>query len=265
VPASASCYPKADVTTDHLENLRTAEIAALRHWFRPGSRVLEIGGGNGYHASLIASWGCDVVSIDLEQRRPWPRTYFEVKSYDGRHIPAPDASFDLVFSSNVLVEIPAEPLGVLLDETHRVLAPGGVAAHILPSTAWRLWTNLTHYAYVGKRALGIPHLVPGEVASPAGAGVGATVRRRGLGHVLKRAVLPPPIGPNPSAFAELVAFRRGRWAERFRAHRFEIVEACGNDLFYTGVGLLPRLPLSARRRLARVLGAAATSFVLKPV
>ena len=120
---------------DLLEKLRRAEIESVREWFRPGTRVLEIGGGSGWQASLIASWGCEVVSIDVADRPAPPVQYFPVQTYDGEHIPFPDDSFDLVVSSNVLEHVRA--LVPLLAETRRVLRPGGQAVHILPSSSRR--------------------------------------------------------------------------------------------------------------------------------
>ncbi|MGH7963425.1 MAG: class I SAM-dependent methyltransferase, partial [Candidatus Binatia bacterium] len=101
----------------HLERLRRHEIDTVRHWFQPGMRVLELGGGSGFQASILASRGCEVLSIDLPER-PIPRQiYYPVQAYDGHTIPAADASFDVVFSSNVLEHI--WPLPPILRETRR--------------------------------------------------------------------------------------------------------------------------------------------------
>src|SRR5262249_40433913 len=126
-----------------LEDVRAAELDGLRRWFPPGARVLELGGGSGFQARPLASWGCAVRSIDLAGGRPWAERYFDVEPYDGVHIPAADGAFDVVFSSNVLLAVPVDRLPALVAETRRVLAPGGVAVHVLPSTAWRVWTNVT--------------------------------------------------------------------------------------------------------------------------
>lgn len=41
----------------NLSVLRGAEFECVKQYFQPGVRVLEIGGGNGYQASLIAALG----------------------------------------------------------------------------------------------------------------------------------------------------------------------------------------------------------------
>jgi len=243
-----------------LETIRAAELDGLRRWFPSGARVLDLGGGSGWQASILASWGCQVRSIDLADGHPWSQRYFVVEPYDGAHIPFPDASFDVVFSSNVLILVPVDRLPALIAETRRVLAPGGLALHVLPSTAWRLWTNVTYYPYVAKRLVGGRHLVPGAVEAPDRA---ATVEKHGLAHLVKRAVLPPPLGAYPNALAELYYFSRARWLPFFRRHGFEVVSADAGGIFYTGIGLLPSLPLAARQRLARLLGSACTNLVLR--
>ena len=55
-----------------LEKLRGAELEVIKRWFRPGMKVLEIGGGSGFQASVVASWGYQLMSIDLPSR-PFPK------------------------------------------------------------------------------------------------------------------------------------------------------------------------------------------------
>jgi hypothetical protein len=56
---------------------------------------------------MLASWGYDVVSIDIA-RRPstapfgFRQQYFPVREYDGKHFPFADEEFDVVFSSHML-------------------------------------------------------------------------------------------------------------------------------------------------------------------
>src|SRR3954451_6911212 len=119
-----------------VETIRAAEIDALRQWFPAGARVLEIGGARGHQAHAIASWGAAVESIDVAGRDVGGALVFPVRDYDGRHIPFADDSFDIVFSSNVLEHVPH--IRELLGEMRRVLRPGGVAIHAMPSPTWRL-------------------------------------------------------------------------------------------------------------------------------
>jgi hypothetical protein len=87
----------------HAEKMRKAEVEAVKPWFGPGARVLELGGGSGYQAGIIASWGCDIASIDVPDRPdPVQTLYYPVQNYYGVNIPYADESFDVVFSDAVL-------------------------------------------------------------------------------------------------------------------------------------------------------------------
>src|SRR5262245_8481029 len=138
------------VNQAHLIRLRLAEIESVRKWFKPRVRVLEIGGGSGFQASVLSSWGCDVASIDLAENAMGQDNYYPVQVYDGKRLPFSDASVDVVFSSNVLEHI--KTISEILAETRRVLKIGGLAVHILPSPSWRLWTSLAHYPFLLKYA-----------------------------------------------------------------------------------------------------------------
>jgi SAM-dependent methyltransferase len=251
--------------TTHLENIRQAELEQLRGWFPAGARVLEIGGGSGFQASILHSWGCQVTSIDLDQEqnpalRYFSRQYYPVQPYDGKTFPFPDASFDIVFSSNMLYHV--VPLEPFLREMRRVLRPDGRMVHIVPSTSWRFWTNVAHYVfYAGalvKRLTRSRRPAAGTADSPGGAAKPAASRSLG------RLLLAPPLGPAPSSFAELSLFRRGHWAAAFTAAAFRI-EACRpGGIFHTGYILQPGLPMESRRRLARYLGSSCAVFVVAP-
>ena len=145
---------------EFLHVIREYEFARILPYLRSGARVLEIGGGTGYQARRLHEAGFNVTSIDVAHG-----TYasseleFPVQPYDGRHFPFPDASFDIVFSSNVLEHIP--DLAQTHRETVRVLQPGGYCVHVLPTGSWRFWTNLAHYIELCQRAaLHTPQLVP---------------------------------------------------------------------------------------------------------
>lgn len=211
--------------------------------------MLEIGGGNGFQARTLSGWGLDVTAIDVEASQ----TYFSVQAYDGRTIPAESNAFDHVFSSNVLEHV--RDLGALNDEIRRVLKPGGTAIHILPSSTWRLWTSLAHYAYIVKFLITRKHTIPTHSAAPA--------TSRNWTHLAKRALLAGPHGEFSSAFAELYGFSRPRWAKVFARDGFEVVHQGTNGLFYTGYGLLPRLSLERRRALAAILGSSCNVFVCR--
>ena len=245
----------------HMARLRRTELGGVRNWFGPGMKVLEIGGGSGFQAAIIASWGCEVLSFDLPGGGPEAR-YFPVKNYDGRKFPCPDCSIDIVFSSNALEHI--GHLGEILRETRRILKPGGLAIHILPSPAWRFWTILSYYPYL------LGHLIKriflparNRSKTQADAIIDHGVGRPGILEQLIRALIPPPHGEYPSAFSELHYYSRARWQKQFEDSGFRIIDIRDNRLFYTGYVILPFVGIAMRRVLAAVFGSACNVFILR--
>lgn len=211
-------------TAGHLKALRLSELDAVVSLMPPGGRLLEIGAGTGWQAREMSRRGYAVTAVDVADSNYRAQRVWDVADYDGHVLPCADRSFDIVFSSNTLEHIPH--LDAFEREMHRVLDRNGRAIHVLPSGAWRFWTNLT--------------------------------------EPLRYLSLPRPHGEHAAnALAEIGAFSRRRWTEHFERTGW-VVQAYGtNGLFYTGTSLADRLlSLDARRRLARILGSACHVFVL---
>ena len=244
------------------ERIRRQELELVKRWIRPGSRVLEIGGGSGFQAALLAAWGCEIISIDLAgkaspEKQGFGKQYWPVGAYDGRRLPFGDRTFDVVYSSHMLYHVEALP--EFLGEIRRVLRPGGLALHLLPSASWRWWTSLTYYIDLAGRTWRT--LKP---RGPSGSGPqGAGGARRPWSARLKRMLRPPPLGPSRSAAAELFSFRRAPWVAAFRQAGFKRVEGSGSGLFYTGYLVLPGLSFTVRRWLARLCGSSCHVFAMR--
>lgn len=245
------------MTASNLPSIRLAEAEAVRPLFAAGRRVLEIGGANGYQASLLASWGLQVESIDLATRVK-REMLFPVRDYDGGKFPFGDAEFDYVFSSNVLEHI--RDLDLAFAEMKRVAKPDATFIHLLPTPAWRWWTNLAHWPYLFRRYVLRRRESGMDVTMPDS--IGDTARKRGVLHLAKRALIPAAHGEYPNAIAELWYFSAARWRREFRRHGFTLVEQKPAGIFYTGYGIAS-ISAEARRRLAHVLGSACTIFVLR--
>ena len=240
-----------------LEQLRRNELEQVRVHFAPGMRVLDFGGGSGFQAAIMASWGCNVSSIDIAGRPPEPTRYFDVIDYDGATIPFADATFDIVFSSNVLEHV--RDLPRVLGEIRRVMKPGGSAIHVLPSPAWRFWTILPHYPFLAKVALGMQQL-PG---SAPGAQTTSAVQRMGIANALRRALYPNAHGEYPGALAELYFFTARRWRRVFEQQGFTVTDRRSNQLFCTGHTVLPSMSIAQRQKLAGALGSSCNIFFLR--
>jgi ubiquinone/menaquinone biosynthesis C-methylase UbiE len=187
-------------------------------------RLLEIGGGTGWQAKFLSQRGFEVESIDVtsNETKVWP-----VRVYDGFHIPFDDNHFDLVFSSNVLEHIPH--IVDFQKEIQRVLKRDGMALHLVPSSSWRFWSNLTE---IIKRWR--PPLRHGEHAH--------------------------------NALTEIFYFNKCWWKNLFKKSGWQIIKASTNRIFYTGSSLLDsKLSIRYRTLLSRLLGSSCNVFLLKNV
>jgi ubiquinone/menaquinone biosynthesis C-methylase UbiE len=141
----------------------TPEQTLDRSGVMPGMRVLEIGPGPGVYtvplARRVAAQGeqgsitCveiqpQMIAMLRERLQDAGVQNVEVIQGDGRQIPLPENSFDLVFLAGVLGETP--DLAALFEECTRVLKPGGTLAVTeqvndpdfrLPSTVRKLAAN----------------------------------------------------------------------------------------------------------------------------
>ncbi len=228
-----------------LESLRLLEItrvlAEIRRW-KPGpATLLEIGAGSGWQSRQLAEAGHRVEAIDVPDSRYAGDRVWPIQDYDGQSIPFPDRRFDVVFSSNVLEHIPH--VERFQKEIQRVLAPDGIALHLVPGATWRFWTNVTHFLiplrrwFTGGRAPGP------EASNPR---------------------LPPRHGETGTALTELYYFSRLRWFRLFRRTGWDIVSRSTNGIFYTGNALRgAKLSLRRRQRLSRILGSACLVYVLR--
>lgn len=106
--------------------------AALRTLGTRPTRILDFGGGVGNSLGFMrqAFADSDIVlldpsskSLDLARRRYPGHASFQ--QFDGRTIPFPDRSFDLVFAACVFHHIPADLHVTLLREINRILTTGG--------------------------------------------------------------------------------------------------------------------------------------------
>ncbi|EPR37185.1 glycosyl transferase family 2 [Desulfovibrio sp. X2] len=127
-------------------------LAFIRDNLPPGSRLLEIGGGNSRVLAHLADsyecWNIDkfegVGNGPLEAQEAG---YAIVRDYIGNFSPElADGYFDLVFSISTLEHVPdAETAGLdrVIEDMDRVLRPGGLSLHCLDVLlkADEVWTN----------------------------------------------------------------------------------------------------------------------------
>jgi len=109
-----------------------------------GSRILEIGTGDGQTAYTLAKQGNDVISVDvsnlaLEQARArWADEGLDLQFLfgDARSLDFASNSFDFAVSENMVEHISLDDMRAHLWEISRLLAPGGSYLIYTPSRLW---------------------------------------------------------------------------------------------------------------------------------
>lgn len=254
----------------YLEHIRNAEFDHARREFGPRDRVLEIGGGSGFQAALLAECVRECVSIDVKLH---PQPVFPVTVYDGKTLPFEESSFDIIFSSNVLEHV--SDLDSLLGECSRVLKPGGVMVHIVPSSWWRIWTTVSYYPALPKILMSnlrnLRELDASAVESrspPKGAkvegqkrqgrnssGLMAIIRRHFKLKWIRTILISPRHGERGNEITEIFYFKASWWRNLFERNGWRVMDERPCQLFYSGNGLFGSLlNIRIRRILCRFLG-----------
>jgi 2-polyprenyl-3-methyl-5-hydroxy-6-metoxy-1,4-benzoquinol methylase len=215
----------AEQTARQVEAIRAHELGVVLSLLPPEGKLLEIGAGTGWQSRTLADRGYDVSAIDVPSSDYRASRVFPVQDYDGDRIPFADNTFDIVFSSNTLEHIPR--VREFQSEIHRVLKPGGRVVHVVPSSSWRLYTNVS--------------------------------------YVLKYWTAPTIHGAHArNAWSEIACFRYRRWSQLFSETGWKVVERRSNGLFYTGSSIMDtRLSIGARRMMSRIMGGSCHVFLLR--
>jgi SAM-dependent methyltransferase len=248
---------------DSINWIRKEELARLlslnRQYFE-GADVLEIGSGTGIQLKEISEQVKSAVGIDVKDGDYSVHRIADVRDYDGKTIPFPDASFDLIFSSHVLEHLIDET--GLYREMARVLRPGGTAIHVVPTSAWRWWSWLGHYPDVAGRLL--RKFQPGQIV-PSPPGADHAELRRSLPMRLRYALYPCRHGEKGNWFTEFFWLRPSKWKSRLESHDWKVDSITAIGLWYSGYFFLDqRLSMRTRSKLARLLGSSAIVIVGHP-
>ncbi|HEX4853468.1 class I SAM-dependent methyltransferase [Arenimonas sp.] len=248
------------MSIDYLHGIRDFELdVAIRDFPSQATggkevRVLDLGAGTGRQAARLQQYGYSVIAVDMPSSAYANARIFPVQDYDGKNIPVEAQALDVVFSSNVLEHV--ADLDVLLAETRRVLSRNGVAVHVLPTPAWRIWTTLTHFPWLVKRSIStVLGLRRTSATGPA------EYSRGGFWADL----FPRRHGERGNAITEAWYFSSRWWSKAFARAGFVVLATRPAGIFYTGSLLFgPRLRTDFRQWVSRFLGSSCRIYVLRP-
>jgi SAM-dependent methyltransferase len=226
---------------------RRREFSELFRGLPPGGLgdALEIGGGDGYVASLVAPCCRTLLSTDSYAREPAPGTEgLRRLVCDANRLPFADDSFDFIFSSSLLEHIRDRENNYR--ETLRCLRPGGIMIHVMPSRTWKLLQLIFYYPHlvVGAIDLLLDALSPTKRASAAAAKKRRTTAKNArwsdesrlpTWREIVHGVLPTVHGEFSNHESEWLAFGAAAWALEFRAHGLEVERVVPLPL-YSGYG-----------------------------
>ncbi len=149
------------------------EVVQFEKW--QGKQVLEIGCGLGTDAINFARAGAHYTGVDLtersielvERRFAYEHLSGDLRVADAENLPFADNTFDLIYSHGVLHHTPDTQRAI--NETHRVLKPGGAAMVMLyHKSSYNYHINIMLLRRLGARLLafnwGVPfvHAMTGE-------------------------------------------------------------------------------------------------------
>lgn len=218
-------------------------------------RLLELGAGTDLQAKYLADLGYQVSAIDLPSSSYKDARIIQITDHDGEKIPAANEEFDIVFSSNVLEHVVS--IDAVLAETHRILKPGGLAVHIIPSPSCRIWSIPAHYVWLTRRVMA-KLLATTNPQKTTG-----TPRTPQSGKEWVGTFFPLRHGGRGNTLTETYYFSRTYWNKKFQAHGFKIKKIVGNGIFHTMANAMGMtLPLKSREALSQILGSSCFIYVI---
>ena len=249
---------------DFSNAVRLEEIRRLlaRHadLFR-GKDLLEIGSGTGVQLQCLATTCKSAIGIDIPDGNYTTNRMIEILDYDGQHIPFPDGSFDVVFSSNVIEHIRNEQ--AIHAEMRRVLRTGGVAVHVVPTATCRVLSLICHYPAVLK--LVMSKLAKSQKSDYPSSSHAATATLSRWRSRLIFALAPAKHGEFGNWLTEYFLFRVKSWRKRFEANRWQVKTIEPGGLIYSAYYLFgEHISWHTRARWARWIGSSTATFILRP-
>lgn len=235
-----------------LNELRVRELEGVLRKHRAifaNKRVLEIGGGTGAQAEILAGVASEVASLEIAESNYRGSANHRIALYDGHHLPFSDSSFDVVYSSNVLEHVAHRD--EFQNEIARVLKPNGYAIHIMPTQWWKLRDIVENILFLPLKITSVGYKKYKNLELPS-----------------YRSPLEFLVGGRHGEFGdtltELYYFVPRTWIGHFQRLGWNVEDTYGGEFFYTGRLILgTRLPWKFRKLLASCLGSTIRIYVLR--
>jgi 2-polyprenyl-3-methyl-5-hydroxy-6-metoxy-1,4-benzoquinol methylase len=239
--------------------VRDIEIEILASSLNKNQKILEIGSGDGYIASLLKyKYGLNVIASDLEPRFP---QYINVLKVDGQSTYFQDKEYDAIISLHVLEHI--EDIDMAMNEFKRLLKDDGKMYHLVPSKSTMLFTSLMQpLSYI--RAIYL--YLNGYFISKY-----LPFRNRNILRFIKSFITTlNPFnliwGSGHGVYNRLNCFKNwsiSNWKKVFIKNNLEIIDVKQSNITYSMHKIFPFKFLYIRKLLVKMGGASANLFIVK--
>jgi SAM-dependent methyltransferase len=112
------------------------QVALVKHFLARGENLVEVGAGDCALSLALASYAGRVYAIEVSReisRIDGAPSNFQLAITDGREIPAPDGSIDLVYSNQLMEHLHPDDAIEQLQNIFTVLRPGGRYVCLTPN------------------------------------------------------------------------------------------------------------------------------------
>jgi SAM-dependent methyltransferase len=246
------------MATEATHRVRSFELNEIIQFLPKNAVMLEIGAGDGWQAKQLSKHCANVYAVDVEGSRNTANWHFPVQLYDGYNLPFESHFFDVVYSSNVLEHV--VEIEKIQSEMGRVLKPGGIAIHCVPSATWRVWTSLGHLIYIVKlifKSFFLKFIRAENLESTS-----TRIKNTRWSSLLKLILISPRHGEHGSALSEIILFSRRYWLTLFPVSDWTLIHYHPSHIFYTGNEIFgTMIGVGTRSKLSRIFGSSTHIFI----
>ena len=243
------------------ELIRNEELSTALNVFpkEKNLEILEIGGRDGFQASIISKKGYNVTSIDIKPSLP---QFYLVQKGNITKLNFKDNSFDLIFSSNMLQEI--HNINEAFMEMKRVLKKDGTIVHIVPSSWWSLITNFWHYCFIPKyliKSKRFQNLINSDLKNNDKNSENLEEKSVNSKKNLKQLFF-HPLGVNTSFIHEIFYFSNFYWKKLFKQNGFKVTNKKNCPYYYSGYAVCKFNFIKLRKFFAKICFSSCYCYVM---